>query len=314
MMIGVGSACSFFESGNNGGFFSPTMELTDNELVPLTRTPAVPNILMPVASGRLVEKNSKAIIDYSNTTDGYIMVKWLTQTDKQLRVQVIGPNDATYSNSIWANDSFEVIPLADGSGSYTIRVLEQVSGDRYAMVSSLSVDVSLKDEFAPFLRPNQFVNFDANSAVVRKAAEIVAGKSDLMDKITAVYSFVISNITYDTNFANEIIAGNHKGYIPDVDKVLANGKGICFDYASLMTAMLRSQGVPTKLVIGVAGDVNHAWINVYSEETGWIDRVIFFDGESWVMMDPTWAAAASNARALQAFIGDGSSYVTQRLY
>jgi len=269
---------------------------------------------MPVASGRLVEKNSKAIIDYSNTTDGYIMVKWLTQTDKQLRVQVIGPNDATYSNTIWANDSFEVIPLSDGNGTYTIRVLEQVSGDRYAVASSLNVNVSLKDEFAPFLRPNQFVNFDANSDVVKKAAEIVAGKSDLTDKITAVYNFVIRNITYDTNFANEIIAGNHKGYIPDVDMVLASGKGICFDYASLMTAMLRSQGIPTKLVIGFAGEVSHAWINVYSEETGWIDRVIFFDGESWVMMDPTFAAGANNARSLQAFIGDGSRYIAQRLY
>ena len=81
-----------------------------------------------------------------------------------------------------------------------------------------------------------------------------------------------------------------------------------------MTAMLRSHGIPTRLVLGYAESTRHAWIDVYSEETGWIDKVIFFDGQDWLMMDPTFAAAASNAAALQAFIGDGSNYNVTHLY
>jgi transglutaminase-like putative cysteine protease len=57
-----------------------------------------------------------------------------------------------------------------------------------------------------------------------------------------------------------------------------------------MTAMLRSQGIPTKLVIGYAGDIYHAWISVYTEEKGWIENAIEFHGNEWVRMDPTFAS------------------------
>ena len=59
-------------------------------------------------------------------------------------------------------------------------------------------------------------------------------------------------------------------------KTLRTGRGICFDYASLTAAMLRSQNIPARLEIGYSGDVYHAWISVYTEETGWIDRLIEF--------------------------------------
>ena len=77
---------------------------------------------------------------------------------------------------------------------------------------------------------------------------------------------MINNITYDTKKAETV----ENGYLPDVDETLETQKGICFDYAALMTSMLRSQGIPTKLQIGYAGKVYHAWISVYLEETGWI--------------------------------------------
>ena len=73
--------------------------------------------------------------------------------------------------------------------------------------------------------------------------------------------------------------------------MLKEKTGICFDYASVMSAMLRIQGIPTKLAVGYAGDVYHAWISVYVADKGWVDGVIRFDGESWTMMDPTTAAS-----------------------
>ena len=78
--------------------------------------------------------------------------------------------------------------------------------------------------------------------------------------------------------------------------------------------MLRSQGIPTKLVVGYAGKAYHAWISVYSEETGWINNVIYFDGKDWKLMDPTFASTANQSAAVMKYIGDGTNYTTKFLY
>lgn len=109
------------------------------------------------------------------------------------------------------------------------------------------------------------------------AAELTAGMTDNLEKVQTIYDYVVQNISYDRLLAAKV----QSGYLPDIDQVLAKKKGICFDYAALMSAMLRSQEVPTKLVVGYTGSVYHAWINVYSEEEGWIDAAIYFDGQEW---------------------------------
>ena len=69
----------------------------------------------------------------------------------------------------------------------------------------------------------------------------------------------MSNLTYDYEKADTVTTG----YLPDVDETLKTGTGICFDYAALTTAMLRSCDIPCKLQIGYAGDIKHAWIDVW---------------------------------------------------
>ena len=103
------------------------------------------------------------------------------------------------------------------------------------------------------------------------------------------------------------------GYIPDIDNTMKTKKGICFDYASLMAAMLRSQNIPTKLVVGYSGDAYHAWISVYLHESGWIDNIIEFDGKNWSLIDPTLAANNSGS-SVKNYIGDGSNYTVKYLY
>ena len=97
-------------------------------------------------------------------------------------------------------------------------------------------------------------------------------------------------------------------------RYLKEKTGICFDYAALMAGMLRSQGVPCQLVVGYAGKAYHAWINVWSEEKGWIDGVIYFDGESWQRMDPTFASSADRSDSIMKYIGDGKNYTVKYLY
>ena len=280
------------------------------EMVPLTAAPAMFQVRTPAHPGTSVSKNQKAEIDYSNAADGYVMIKYLTTTTKQLRVIIKGPSNVQYQYSLKGNGDYETYPLSDGNGSYTIGVYEQIEGTRYATSHTATITVTLTNEFAPFLRPNQYVNFNSNSKVVAKATSLVTGVTDFYGKVTAIYNFVVSTFTYDKQQAATV----QSGYLPDVDAVLAREKGICFDYAAVMTAMLRSQDIPTKLVVGYAGDVYHAWINVYSETTGWVNSAIYFDGKDWKLMDPTFASSGNQSASVMQYIGDGSHYTARFLY
>ena len=278
------------------------------QMVPLSASPAMFNVLNPTAPGTRVSENSNASIDYSNTRDGYITIRFLRNTTRRIMVRIEGPSGVEFVYFLRTDGKFEVFPLSDGNGKYIVRVFENIEDNRYSLAHSATITVTLADEFAPFLRPNQFVNFNKDSKAVAKAAELVEGHENALDKTKAIFEFVIKNIKYDYELARTVQAG----YVPDIDRVLEKRKGICFDYASLMAAMLRSQGIPTRLVIGYAGKAYHAWIDIWSEEEGWLNSVIFFNGEDWTLVDPTYAAAGSK-RAL-AFIGDGSNYTALRLY
>lgn len=130
-----------------------------------------------------------------------------------------------------------------------------------------------------------------------------------LDYVQQVYHYVIENITYDKQKAETVASG----YIPDPDATMESGTGICFDYASLMTALLRSQHIPTKLEVGYSGEAYHAWISVYLHEVGWVDNIIEFDGKDWSLMDPT-LAASNSASSVKKYIGDGSNYTVKYSY
>lgn len=280
------------------------------EAVPLSAAPALSTLLMPEASGVAVAENSKAAIDYSNSSDGYVMIRMIAQTSVRLKVQITGPSGVTYTYNLTNSGAYETFPLSDGNGSYTIGVYENISGTSYATAHTATISVALKDEFAPFLLPNQYVNYSANSAAVAKAAELTAGQSSVLGKVGAVYDYVVANISYDYDKASSVTSG----YLPNIDTVLATKKGICFDYAALMTAMLRSQSVPTKLVVGYSGSIYHAWISTYTPETGWVDGVIYFDGAQWQRMDPTFAASERQSTEIMAYIADNANYSAKYLY
>lgn len=272
--------------------------------------PATVAVLPTVASGTTVYSNEKAKVDASNAKDGYVMVAYNGQSKNRLKVRVTDPGGIVYTYDLNKNGNYEVFPLADGNGKYTVGVYENTSGNKYALAFSTPVTVMLTDSYAPFLRPNQYVNYTANSQAVKKAAELTAGKKTDLEKITAIYHYTITTLTYDKQKAQTV----QSGYLPDVDKVLAEKKGICFDYVALMTAMLRSQGIPTKLVVGYTGDVYHAWINTYIPEQGWIEGIIFFDGTTWKLMDPTFASSANQSKQIMEYIGNGSNYSAKYLY
>ncbi len=286
-------------------YVSEVMELKE-EAVPLAGAP-LPDNMKPAASGTQVKSSSQASIDYSNTRDGYVMVQFSGSTNKRLKAQVKGPS-TTYTYNI-NQGQWTTFPLSDGNGGYQVTVYENVTDSKYAAVVSADFSVSLSDEFAPFVRPNQYVDYSNAPNTVAKAAELTSGK-DTLSAVKVVYDYVVTNISYDTQLAATV----QSGYLPVLDNVLAKKSGICFDYAALMAGMLRSQGIPCKLVVGYAGTAYHAWISVWSAETGWVEGVVFFDGSTWQRMDPTFASSGGQSEAIMQYIGDGSNYTTKYLY
>ena len=290
---------------------APTAAETILPVVPvqeLYRNPPVPpvfTVLEPQASGELVQCNADAEIDYSCTQDGYVMVRYTAETEKRLKVLVKGPS-TTYSYNLPVGQ-WTVFPLSDGNGEYTVGIYRNITGFKYATILTASFDARLADEFAPFLRPNQYVNYSDSTLALHTGLDITAGLDDPLEKVEAVYHYVITTLEYD----HEKAAAVKSGYLPDLDQVLSAGKGICFDYAALMAAILRSQEVPCKLVVGYAGSIYHAWISVWTEESGWIDGIIFFDGQKWQRMDPTFASGADD-KTLE-FIQNGT-YTAKYLY
>lgn len=285
----------------------------EDEAVAMSDAPAaLSTVLLPEAPGVKVEKNSRATIDYSNIKDGYVMVK-CSSTGKKLMVQVFGPSYSVDQTKYTYNlnaDEWTTFPLSDGNGSYKVTVYENTSGKSYASLLTASFSVTLNDEFAPFLRPNQYVNYANAPKTVAKAAELAGSETDPLKLVEIIYDYVVENLTYDKKLASTV----KSGYLPVLDDVLAKKTGICFDYASLMTGMLRSLGVPCKLVVGYAGKAYHAWINVWSEEDGWVTGAIYFDGSAWQRMDPTFASSGHQSSAIMKYIGNGKNYNPQYLY
>lgn len=284
-----------------------TLAVIEDEAVPLYQKPAGSDVRTPVASGSVTHGNGRATIDASNTSNGYVMIKY---TGGQSRIKIQIAKSTTYTYDLNARNTYEVFPFTEGNGTYSIKIFENVSGNQYAQVMSQNISVSLADEFAPFLTPNQYVNFSNGSAAVNKGAELAASAADEIGVVANVYNYVINNITYDTAKAASV----QSGYLPNVDQVLAQKTGICFDYAALMTAMLRSQDIPTKLVIGYSGGLYHAWVNVYIDNIGWVDNFIYFDGHNWSLMDPTFASSGGQSESIKQYIGNGSNYQAKYTY
>ncbi len=266
----------------------------------------IPDFETPTSPGTAIitDKTKNAVvIDYSNAVKGYISVKY-TGNSKRVKFRYVC-KDKTYNFDVPVNGMAVYFPLSCGSGQYSFYVFENISGNTYSTLLTESVSVQVKDNITPYTYPNQFVSYKKSSECVKKAAELCAGKTGTIDKISAVFLYISDNITYDHYLASTV----KSGYIPDPDKTLKSKKGICFDYASLMSAMLRSQGIPTRLVIGYASpDIYHAWNEVYTEQTGWITPELLMSSRGYNLADATFYASASDKKTIADYIMNGSNY------
>jgi len=121
------------------------------------------------------------------------------------------------------------------------------------------------------------------------AQEVVQGKRNAYEKAVAVKNHLLQNYRYSLDAS----PAEHND--PLEDFLFSRKTGYCEHYATAMAVMLRTQGIPVRLITGfLATEWNeygnyfvvrqqdaHAWVEVYLPHSG------------WVMMDPTPASEDS---------------------
>jgi transglutaminase-like putative cysteine protease len=138
-------------------------------------------------------------------------------------------------------------------------------------------------EFAAYTSSEEYIESD-DSAIVAYAA--LLNDSNPWVVVENVISFIAAHMTYSH--------GSNIGAAWAMD----SGIGVCFDYACLMTALLRACGIPARYADGLvipdavpsttivelytgrnirsANSSRHAWVEYYLPKVGWI------------VSDPTW--------------------------
>ncbi len=274
---------------------------------PAQARPPWDTVLVPEASGTVVLGNEFVSLDVSNTQEGYFQISYKGSGSKA-KIQLKNPDGTVYTYTLRPG-GFETLPLTGGSGDYEVTLLEHAFDNMYAMVYKGSVQVQQVAEFAPYLYPNQYVWFTPDSQVYALGLELTKMARNDLEYVDVVYRYVVDNIVYDDALAASIPVE----YLPDIDKTITSKTGICLDYAALMTALLRTQGIPTKVVVGYSGREYHAWISVYLEQTGWVDGVIYFDGSSWSRLDPT-LAAGNRGTSVKDYVNNNDNYQEKYFY
>lgn len=225
------------------------------------------------------------------------LVKVQTSADlKGKRIMVEKGGDKYYYSF---HNKTETIPLQLGKGTYTVKILENTSGNKYKVLDKKDITVSSDDNKNIYLTSNQPVYWEGKDKVLELAKSLTKDNKTDSEKVKSIYDYIVKNIKYDYNK----IKGLNEDYVPDIEKVLSAQSGICYDYSSLFAGMLRSLGIPTKLVKGYRNDLKeyHAW------------NEVFIEGK-WALVDTTYDAALNNTNKKISMIKDSKEYNSLRTY
>ena len=224
-------------------------------------------------------------LDFSKADQGIVSLFYYSASTKKMKL-IISLGEEKYTYNVFSDKESVNYPLQLGNGNYTVSLYENTSGTKYRKVLSQTKNVQLKTENVVYLQSILEVDWDEKDESIEIVDEILAEallekKSTVAkyrqastrltekDKVLAIYEFVIENIEYDYNKIKTL----DYSYLPDNDRTLEIKTGICYDYSSLLSSMLRSQGIPTKMVKGYAKDSTtyHAWNEIYlSAEKRWV--------------------------------------------
>ena len=198
-----------------------------------------------------------------------------TYQDKSCKIIVSTDKNAIiydlpeHSDGIW-------IPANMRNGTYTASLYQKTENRRYKRISELSFQVQMQDEWLPYQYPNEQVCYDDENPAILLAKTLNNGEPDA-ELYQKIKSYINETFLYDYIKAMQ----NDNPLIADIEETYESKTGICLDLATLAAAMLRSQGIPTRLVIGYAGQNLHAWTQSRIN-----DEIILYDPTAEILTLP----------------------------
>lgn len=238
--------------------------------------------------------------DNSKSEHGSVGAKYTSKEQKRVKTRIQNSIDK-YDYDLFGRDNFEYFPLQLGEGDYKVSIFENVSANRYRQVKAQSIKAKIKDILDVFKASIQTVNWNSEMGIIKKSEELTKNLKTDKEKVIAVYSFVVDTFSYDYDKINSI----DTTYVPDIEKVYQDKKGICYDYSAVLASMLRSQNIPVKLIKGYSDLVNgyHAWNEVY-----------LADENRWVVIDSTYDSVLKKNNKKFTMEKDREKYKATREY
>lgn len=128
-------------------------------------------------------------------------------------------------------------------------------------------DPTIKEPYFDFIVESKFVT--QNVSIWREAVDVLGGPiTDLWSAALRLGEHVHDGFSYDPDWTH---------VHTDAAAALKDRRGVCQDYAHVMIAFCRSQGIPARYVSGYffngkTGDENeasHAWVEIFLPHYGW---------------------------------------------
>ncbi len=105
------------------------------------------------------------------------------------------------------------------------------------------------------------------------------------DKAWAIFDWVTTNISYDTDSINSINLGVNQE--AKITEAFRRRKGVCENFAAIFNDICKKSGIVSFVIDG------------YTKQLGHVDKVghnwcaVFIDGQ-WHLSDPTWASSSGS--------------------
>ncbi len=193
-----------------------------------------------------------------------------TPEDVRERVDFFG-NRATYFRVDETHDALEIVATSDVDVEPLPAVEAPTLGEMRSLLASLDGDERV--EATHYRLPSPRVPIDDRvrrfgAASFDDAEPFADCLSDLMVRVGERFEFDAEATTVTST----------------LDDLFEQGAGVCQDFAHLVVACLRAEGIPARYVSGyletlpppgrprlVGVDVSHAWVSAKVPGTGWLD-------------------------------------------
>jgi transglutaminase-like putative cysteine protease len=186
-----------------------------------------------------------------------------------------------------------VIPLATIDRLNSVRPSRSTGGYRITVEYSTATDVQLRaasTEYPAWLLPYMLLPAEGSyrppeviAAIRKLALQVTAGATNPYDKATAIETYLRTHYTYTLSPPSTF------GQDPVDFFLFDSKKGFCAFFASAMGDMLRSIGIPTRLVSGFGPGTFNVKRNLYEvrgeDAHTWVES--YFPGYGWITFEPT---------------------------